>query len=279
MVRDYRRMILERQRHAVLGRPPRTLEESFTAPGPCRCFTGFVLGDTPDALRNIVPAPVLTERDPGPGAEHPQHRRTEIRSHANELLHIRELRLTMLRDRAGEIVVRRDGIDRHAGIVRAEPQLAAARRRQIERVAMRPLAVDLHALVAVLSRAIDDLLQRQGGAAVPDAQIRDAVEADFHFVLPSARDCEPLRRELTVKPLMMTDIAHTGGSLPGGGPGDGVADAKRAGRARRLRGSQREEAVRSITPHAARTSASPARHGGPAAPTRGPRRLRASARR
>ena len=163
MVGDYWRMVLERQRDAVLGRPAGTLDESFTAPGPCRGFAGFVLGDAPDALRDVVSSPVLTERDAGPGAEHPQHRRTEIGGHANQLLHVGELRLAMLRDRAGEIVVRGDGINRHAGIRRAQPQLAAARRRQIERVSMRPLAVDLHAVVAVLSRAIDDCSRVKAG--------------------------------------------------------------------------------------------------------------------
>src|SRR5918993_876558 len=211
MAGDHWRMVLERQDHAVLGRPARTLDESFTAPGPCRGFAGFVLRDAPDALRDVVSSPVLTERDPGPGAEHPQHRRTEIGGHADERLPLGELRPPLLRDGAGEIIVRGDGINRHAGIRRAQPQLATARRGQIEGVSMRPLAVDFDALIAVLSRAIDDLLQGQGGAAVPDAQVGNGVEADLHSRSPSLPGRGARAEARRLKPVMMTEIAGTGG--------------------------------------------------------------------
>jgi len=44
---------------------------------------------------------------------------------------------------------------------------------------VRPLAVDLDALVSEAAGAVDDLLDRQRRAAVPETEIRDAVEAEF----------------------------------------------------------------------------------------------------
>ena len=69
----------------------------------------------------------------------------------------------MLRDRAAEVVVGRDGVrvNLDPGVLRLALQVQAARARQIQRIAVRALAVDLDAVVAESPRALDQLLDRQ----------------------------------------------------------------------------------------------------------------------
>ncbi len=59
-------------------------------------------------------------------------------------------------------------------------QLAASGRRPIERIAVRPLAVDLDPVIAVLLGPGDHLGQGESLAAIPEAQVGDAVESQFH---------------------------------------------------------------------------------------------------
>jgi hypothetical protein len=90
------------------------------------------------------------------------------------------LTLSILRNRAAEIVVRRDGIDVDAGVTRFQLQVLAAPPRPVEWTAMRPLAVDLYPVVAIRLRALDQFLECQRAPAIPHTEIRDAVEAEFH---------------------------------------------------------------------------------------------------
>src|SRR5438034_1173306 len=85
----------------------------------------------------------------------------------------------MLRDGAAEIVVGSDGIDLDALIGGEFTELLAAGPRQVERVAVRALAVDFHTLVSEFPGASDHLFHGQGVAAIPDAAVGDAVEADL----------------------------------------------------------------------------------------------------
>src|SRR5580704_16526058 len=86
----------------------------------------------------------------------------------------------MLRNGAAEIVVGSYGVDLKAVASGLAAEFAAARLRHIERVAVRTLAVDFHALVSELVRAFDDLFDSERISAIPDASIGDAVQADFH---------------------------------------------------------------------------------------------------
>jgi hypothetical protein len=44
---------------------------------------------------------------------------------------------------------------------------------------MRPLAVDLDALITVLAGPFDHLLERQRIAAIPNTQVGDAIQSHF----------------------------------------------------------------------------------------------------
>ena len=147
-----------------VGRPAGTFGKAVTAAIPRCVVAGFVLRDAPDAPRGVVAAAVRTKRDAGPGAEHAQHRRAEIGGHANQRPDVGQLGFAMLGNRTAEIVIGGHGVNRYAGIRRTATQLVAARGRQVQRIAVRPLAVDLHAVVAELARAIDQLLRASARA-------------------------------------------------------------------------------------------------------------------
>src|SRR5262249_39822467 len=72
----------------------------------------------------------------------------------------------------------RDGVDVDPLGVGETAEVAAPRARPIERVAVRPLAVELDAVVAEPARGPDQLLECESLAAVPEAEIGDAIEAD-----------------------------------------------------------------------------------------------------
>ena len=168
----------------MLPRVPRRLHQALAAPRPRLLRRERLVGLLPHRLGDVVPAAALAQqRHAGPGQEDAQHLRPEVRGHADEVAHVGELALPVLRDRAAEVVVRGDGVDLDAAIVGVPQEVLAARLRPVERVAVRALPVDLHALVPVLLRPVDHLLQGQGTPAVPHAEVGDAVEADLHLGL------------------------------------------------------------------------------------------------
>src|ERR1019366_6131746 len=105
--------------------------------------------------------------------------RTQVGGHAHEVAEVNQLGLAMLGDGAAEIVVAGNGVDLDALIGGGLADLLAGNLKQVERVAGGAFAVNLDALVAELTGTADDLLDSKGIAAVPDATVGDAVEADF----------------------------------------------------------------------------------------------------
>src|SRR5262245_4516745 len=179
---DDRRMVLQRQRHTAVVGPLGALDQAVAAATPYLLGRVFLVCVGPHSPGDVVAAAIRRKRHARPRGEHSERGRAVVSGHPNLLPHVGELTLAVFRNRAAEVVVRRDSVDRCPRVVCPLPDLEAARPRQVERVAVRPLAVDLDAGVAVLARALDDLLERQPLAAIPDAEKRDAVEADLHWI-------------------------------------------------------------------------------------------------
>ena len=74
--------------------------------------------------------------------------RAQVGSHADQLAHEANLRLTHLGHGIAEIVIGRDAVNLDAFSDGKAPQFLATSLRPIERIAMRPLAIDLYAVVA-----------------------------------------------------------------------------------------------------------------------------------
>ena len=87
-------------------------------------------------------------RDAPPGQEHAQRRRSQVGRHADEVAHEADLGLADLGNGVAEVVIGRHREDLDPFAVGHRTQLAAARRRPVERIAVRPLAVDLDSVVA-----------------------------------------------------------------------------------------------------------------------------------
>ncbi len=119
-------------------------------------------------------------RDSPPGQEDTQRRRPEIGRHADEVAHEADLGLANLGHRAAKVVVGRHRKDVDAFSVGKGTKLAAAWRRPIERIAVRPLAVDFDSVIAILLGSTDHGREWQSLTAVPESQVSDAVESQFH---------------------------------------------------------------------------------------------------
>ena len=123
------------------------------------------MGITPEPPGGHVRGAFGRDRDPGPRRKHAQRPGAEIGGHANEVANVEQLRLAMFRDRAAEVVVGGDGVDLDALILRALRQFQAPAGWQIQRIPVRPLAIDLDAVVSVPARPDNDVFDRQCRAA------------------------------------------------------------------------------------------------------------------
>jgi hypothetical protein len=148
-----------------------------------------------DAPGGQVFRQAVGDRHPRPGGEHAQDGRAEIRRHPDQVAHVKQLALPVLGNRAAEVVVRGNGVDLDPRVVRAGTQLGATRLRHVGRVTVRPLAVDFDALVAEALRPPDDLFDRQRRPAVPETEIRDAVEPDLHGGIIADSQLPPRTKE------------------------------------------------------------------------------------
>src|SRR5205814_1395977 len=72
-------------------------------------------------------------------------------------------------------------VDLDAVIIGDRAELLAARFGHIERIAMRPLSVDFHALIPEFVGSFDHLLDCQRIPAIPNASVCDAVQAKLHI--------------------------------------------------------------------------------------------------
>src|SRR6266496_1940000 len=106
--------------------------------------------------------------------------RVQVRSHSNQFAHETDLSLTHFGDRIAEIVVGGDAVNLDAFAARQPLQFLATGLRPVERIAVRPLTIDLHAVVAEFFGGTNEFRQSEGFAAIPAAEIGDAIESNFH---------------------------------------------------------------------------------------------------
>jgi hypothetical protein len=137
--------------------------------------------DGPIAFSDVVSGQLRMPCDAPPGEEHAQMFRAQVGSHSSQLAHETDLSLTHFRDRVAEIVIGGDGVDLNSFAVRHGPQLFASPRRPVEGIAVRSLAVNLHAIIAKSACGFDQFRKSQGFAPIPGAEIGDAIESEFHF--------------------------------------------------------------------------------------------------
>src|SRR5215471_1361308 len=173
-------MILQREDHAVVAGPARSLDQAGAASIPRLFRRRPELRLAPDLARLQIRRVFRLHRDARPRGKYPQDRRAEIRRHAYHFANVDQLTLAMLRDWTAEVVVRRDGIDFDARVAGALAQFAGSRARHVGRIPVRSLAVDLDPVVAEPLRAFDHLFDRQRRPVVPQPEIRDAVKPDLH---------------------------------------------------------------------------------------------------
>ena len=67
---------------------------------------------------------------------------------------------------------------------------------EVHRIAMRALAIELNACIAIVFGSFDNFLEAQGRAVVPNAQIRDAVESDLHLATSLMKNPRDLNEAL-----------------------------------------------------------------------------------
>ena len=167
IILDDRRMILQRERDAVLACVLRGFDQPVTTPVPRLFACELLVRRGPHAPRDVVAAAVRRQRHPGPRGKRAHGWRAEIGRHANQVADVEELAVAVLGNRTAEVVVRGDRVESDPGVVRFPPHLEASISRHVGGIAVRPLA-------------IDELFERQRRTAIPDAQVRDAVKTDFH---------------------------------------------------------------------------------------------------
>src|SRR4051794_8042386 len=107
-------------------------------------------------------------------------RGAQLRRHPDQFPDVTDLRLAHFGRGTTEIVVGGDRMDLNSLAGGEALELTAAFRWPIERVAVRPLSVDLNAIVAETFGGFDEFRQGQGFTVVPDAEVSNAVESEFH---------------------------------------------------------------------------------------------------
>ena len=196
VVVDERLVVLEGEGDPGVARVAGALDQGLAAPAPDLLGGELLVDDRPVALGDVVGGELRVAGHAPPGEEHAEGRGAEVGRHPDQVADHADLRLADLGHGVAEVVVRGDGVDLDPLAVGPGAQVAAAGRRPVERVAVRALAVDLDPVVAVLLGPGDHLREREGLAAVPEAQVGDAVESDLHRDIPFARrDREHDRRD------------------------------------------------------------------------------------
>src|SRR5437899_5844608 len=120
-------------------------------------------------------------RDPPPGEEHAEMFRAQVGSHSDQLAHETDLRLTHFGDRVAEIVIGGDAVNLDSFAARQALQFLATSPGPVEWIAVWPLAVDLYPVVTKFFRGANEFRQSERFAAIPAAEVGDAVESKFHF--------------------------------------------------------------------------------------------------
>src|SRR6267143_618099 len=155
-------MILERQRDAHLPGVSGALDQALAAPAPDFLFREFSVDDGPIPFSNVVSGQLRMPGDAPPGEEHAQMFRAQVGSHSNQLAHETDLSLTHFGDRVAEIVIGSDTVNLDAFSDGEALQFLATSLRPVERIAMRPLAINFHAVIAKSAGGFDQFRKSQG---------------------------------------------------------------------------------------------------------------------
>src|SRR5262249_33516730 len=124
--------------------------------------------------------------DSRPGEEEADDLPAQVPAEANLLADHQELTLSVLRHRAGEVVVRGDPDDLDPARGAQVAKLLTCPLTPIDRIAVRPLPIDLDAVVPVRRRALDDLAHAQRAPAIPNSEIGYRIKPHLHRIPPSS---------------------------------------------------------------------------------------------
>src|SRR5437660_2505317 len=120
----------------------RTLEQRLAAPAPNLLSGKLLVNDRPEVLHDIVGCQLWMPSDAPPGQKDAQMLCAQIGSHTDELAQVSDLCLAHFRCRAAKIVVRRHCVNLDPFAFGHGSQLLAPPRGPVERIAMRPLAIN-----------------------------------------------------------------------------------------------------------------------------------------
>jgi hypothetical protein len=182
MVFDERLVILQCQRHAHVLRVTGAFDQRLAAPTPDFLLGEFLMHDGPVVFRDVVAGELRMARDAPPGEEHAEILRSHVGGHADQLAQVTDLGLAHFGHGIAEVVVGGNAEDFDAFALGDAQQFVALVLRPVERISVRSLAVNLHAVVAEFLCGANKLRQGESFATIPAAEVSDAVESDFHRV-------------------------------------------------------------------------------------------------
>src|SRR5262245_25457703 len=119
--------------------------------------------------------------DAPPGEEHSQMFRAQVGGHSDQLAHETDLSLSHFRDRVAEIIIGGDAVNLNSFVARQSLQFLATSFGPVERIAVWALAIDFHAVVTESPGGLDQFGKSQGFTSIPEAEIGNAVESEFHL--------------------------------------------------------------------------------------------------
>src|SRR5258706_316279 len=159
----------------------RTLEQRLAAPAPNLLGGELLMNDRPQALHDIVACQMWMPGDAPPGQKDAQMLCPKMGSHSDEVAQVGDLCLAHLRCGATKIVVRCHCVNLYPFAFSHGAQLLAPLSGPVEWIAMGPLAINLHTVIAKSPGGFDQLRKGQRFTLVPDPQVSNAIESEFHF--------------------------------------------------------------------------------------------------
>src|SRR4030095_13007709 len=101
---------------------------------------------------------------------------------SNQFAHETDLSFAHFGNGVAEIVVGGHAVNFDPFAARAALQLLTTLLRPVERIAVRPLAINLHAVIAKLFCSANEFRQSESFAAIPAAEVGNCIESNFHKV-------------------------------------------------------------------------------------------------
>src|ERR1041385_7653901 len=181
VILDHWFVILEGQCDAHVPGIPGTLDQALAAPAPDFFCREFFVDDGPISFSDVVSGQLRMARDPPPGEEHAEMFRAQVGGHSDQIAHETDLGLTHLGDRVAEVVIGGDAVNLDSFATRQTLQFLATSPWPVQRIAVRTLAIDLHAVVSELFCRANEFGQSEGFAAIPATEVSDAIESNFHL--------------------------------------------------------------------------------------------------